>query len=168
MERSSDGGLPVGRDAELAQLSGYLEEVAERGTGGTVAVVGPLGSGKSALLATAASMASSLEHAVRQVDASPRLQTQPLGLAQELFGPVPTRPDRQARPEVGFDTTPLGTADTLEFLERAEQLLGQPLLLVVDDLDWADRWSLLLLARLRALIHPERETDNVAELNSGD
>ena len=141
----------VGRDSELATIRLLLESVSERGSGGTVAVVGPVGIGTSAVLDDTAATANRIGFVVRRVQADRLTQGQPLAIMADLLGtPIPVsavRLDDQG-PQRGFDVTPLGQPETSEVLQAFERMVAGPTLVVIDDLHWADRWSLLLLQRI--------------------
>ena len=135
----------VGREAELAVLSGLVADVAA-GRGGAVWIDGEAGIGKSELLTTA----------FAAVDGQVAW-----GVADELGQRVPLQVLMDA---LGLETT---SSDT-RLAAVAEQLQGDhddrlltfireacrraPLILVVDDMHWADDASLLVWGRLAAAV----------------
>ena len=149
-------GAPVGRDSEMALLTGLIKELA-RGRGSSVLVEGEPGIGKSALVRAAVAGApeagcqvfwgagDELDQAlpllpfldglrVREPSANPRRNT----IVQLLRGEVAA--DR------GTDV-PAVLAEQLLALV-AEQCAARPAILVVDDLQWADQASVILWGRL--------------------
>jgi len=149
-------GELVGRDSEMALLTGLIREVA-RGRGGSVLIEGEPGIGKSALVRAAVTGApeagcqvfwgagDELGQAlpllpfldglrVREPSANPRRSA----IVQLLRGEVAT--DR------GTDV-PAVLAEQLLALV-AEQCAVQPAILVIDDLQWADPASITLWGRL--------------------
>jgi DNA-binding CsgD family transcriptional regulator len=137
-----------GRDSECAEL-GQLVGAAADGVGGVVMVVGAAGIGKSRLLAEAARIAAG---AGVQVVA---------GVADELDQVTPWAPLLRAL----SSTSPmlLGEADLAPLRGLADQRLaviecvraalerashGRPLLITLDDVQWADPATLLALASL--------------------
>jgi DNA-binding CsgD family transcriptional regulator len=146
----------VGRDSEMALLTGLIKEVA-RGRGSSVLIEGEPGIGKSALVRAAVAEApeaacqvfwgagDELGQAlpllpfldglrVREPSANPRRNT----IVQLLRGEVTA--DR------GTDV-PAVLAEQLLALV-AEQCAMRPTILVVDDLQWADQASITLWGRL--------------------
>ena len=141
--------MPVGRSAELGRLDAVLRSAIESGRGAVVSVAGAAGVGRSTLLDAMETMATTHGLAVRSVRADRLAQGLPLSVASELMGtdtPVSVVNDGAAHR--GFDATPLSHAATAEILQAAEQTAEQPTVLVVNDLQWADRWSLLVLGRI--------------------
>jgi tetratricopeptide (TPR) repeat protein len=148
-----EGDFLVGRDSEMALLSGFIKEAA-RGHGGSVLIEGEPGIGKSALVRAAVTEAGcqvfwgagdELGQAlpllpfldalrVRDPSATPRRTT----IVRLLRGEVATGR--------GTDV-PAVLAEQLLALV-AEQCAIQPAVLVIDDLQWADQATIALWARL--------------------
>lgn len=142
----------VGRDEELSRFAGYVDELVD-GTGRSVLLDGEPGIGKSALMTAVCA------------DAADRC-TVLWGAGDELGQPLPLLPLRDALRRFGASPrsgaigrllrgeVPLGGADPVA--AAAEQILALvaelctagPLILVVDDLQWADRPTLAVWARL--------------------
>src|SRR5690242_212857 len=146
----------VGRENELALLAGLVKQAAQ-GRGGVVLIEGEPGIGKSALVRAAVAEASAAGCdafwgagdelgqelpllpfldglRVREPSANPRRKT----IARLLRGEVTT--DR------GADMSAVLTEQLLVLV--AEQCAARPVMLVVDDLQWADPASLALWGRL--------------------
>ena len=148
------GGL-VGRDSEMALLAGPIRAVA-RGSGGAVLIEGELGIGKSALVraalagpaaASARSSGGPVTNWARRCRCSPCWTGYGYGNHREsaaendrelLLGEVST--DR------GPDVPAMLAEQLLTLI--AEECAAQPTILVIDDLQWADRASITLWARL--------------------
>src|SRR6266516_706604 len=156
MQRVTPASALVGRDAEIALLTGLINEVA-RGRGSSVLVEGEPGIGKSALVRAAVARAPEVGCQVfwgagdelgqelpllpfldglrvREPSANPRRNT----IVQLLRGEVVV--DR------GTDV-PAVLAEQLLALV-AEQCAVRPTILVIDDLQWADQASIALWGRL--------------------
>ncbi|MFF2198841.1 AAA family ATPase, partial [Streptomyces sp. NPDC058157] len=127
---------PVGRDAEDRLLRGLLADL-RRGRPALVEVGGPPGIGRSTLLDHAAALATGAGIRVAAAAASPDETCLPHGIAAQLLSQLlpattPAGPDLPRGPARPDD---LCTA----FLAAAR---SRPLLLVVDDTQWADTPSL--------------------------
>jgi DNA-binding CsgD family transcriptional regulator len=140
----------VGRDAELGLLRDLLAKVAT-GTGGAVLVEGEQGIGKSSLLRTgldraAAAGCRTLWGAAYELD-----QRFPLRLMEECLGPAtpePARAETLAAAAGAFAGDPV-LAGVEQMLARMDRLcVVSPVVLVTDDLHWADEVSLLVWHRL--------------------
>jgi DNA-binding CsgD family transcriptional regulator len=149
------GGL-VGRDSEMALLTGLIREVA-RGRGGSVLIEGEPGIGKSALVRAATAGASEAGCEVFW-GASDEL-SQALPLLPFLDGLRVREPSvNQRRATIvgllrGEVTTGRGTDVTAVLAEQllalvSEQCAARPTVLVIDDLQWADQASITLWGRL--------------------
>jgi predicted ATPase len=156
MHPVAPAGALIGRDHEMALLTGLMKEAA-RGRGGSVLIEGEPGIGKSALVRAATAEApqascqvfwgagDELSQAlpllpfldglrVREPSANPRRNT----IVQLLRGEVTA--DR------GMDV-PAVLAEQLLALVT-EQCTVQPVIMVIDDLQWADQTSVALRGRL--------------------
>jgi tetratricopeptide (TPR) repeat protein len=155
----------IGRDAEMDRLHGAIERV-ERGRGGIVAVLGEAGVGKSRVVAEVAAEASRhgwrvlvgrAHEAERALSLSPWVDALRAGgvgreLAIRELAPAWRAGLGRLLPEFA-ETRPAGAPDPddrlLVFQSVAEVVTAlaghQPLLLVLEDLHWADEASLGLL-----------------------
>ena len=146
----------VGRDSELAFLTAQVKEVT-RGRGGSVLIEGEPGIGKSTLVRAA--LAGATEAGCQVFwgagdELGQALPLQPLLEGLRVREPS-THPRRNAivgllRGEV---TTDRGTDVSATLAEQlialvAEHCATQPVILVVDDLQWADQASVTLWGRL--------------------
>jgi ATP/maltotriose-dependent transcriptional regulator MalT len=176
-----------GRAAEIDALSEALDRV-ESGRPATVLIEGEPGIGKSRLLAAAIEEAESRHLQVVAGRAEELDQTRPFGLAAGVFGCVSSSADPRRAAIAGLlaaqgdgDRGPITvTSDpglqfraVDAFAELAEQLaLAGPLVIGVDDLQWADPSSLLTLGTLVrrlgylpvALVGCMRPAPRIAEL----
>ena len=150
----------VGRTEELGLLRTALAEVAA-GRGGSIWIDGGPGSGKSALLAEGLREAGRMGCRVGWGVGDELAQRMPLSVLFECFdltgeeiqaggnadGLIRTL--RTAAEIVANPTT--AVLDTVQALVQATCVEG-PLILVVDDLQWADETSLLVWHSLHALV----------------
>ena len=149
-------GALVGRDSEMALLTGLIREVA-RGRGGSVLIEGEPGIGKSALVRAAVAEAPEAGCQVFWGAGDELGQALPLlpfldGLRVREPSTNPRRNTivRLLRGEVTADRgtdVPAVLAEQLLALV-AEQCAMRPTILVVDDLQWADQASITLWGRL--------------------
>ncbi|GAA3838608.1 BTAD domain-containing putative transcriptional regulator [Saccharothrix violaceirubra] len=148
------GGVFVGRDDDTAQLRELVSDVlAGRGT--AVWVEGEAGIGKSALLAAALADAGDRGCQVAWAVADELGRRNPLRVVLDCLAvhpesPDPRRADLAAR--LRGDPDPI---DVPAAVDRLAALVDQacataPLVLVIDDLHWADDASVLLWHRLAA------------------
>jgi DNA-binding CsgD family transcriptional regulator/tetratricopeptide (TPR) repeat protein len=150
----------VGREDELRRLDGLVRQVAQ-GRAGLVWVQGEAGIGKSALVDAVAARASQAGCSVLRGAGDELEQAFPLRLMADALAVSPRSPDeyraRIARLLCGEANGP-GVVDPVlaageRLLELVDRLCtDRPLVLVTEDLHWADEASLLLWNRLaRAL-----------------
>ena len=148
-------GALVGRDSEMALLTGLISQVA-RGRGSSVLIEGEPGIGKSALVRAAVAEAEAGcqvfwgagDELGQELPLLPFLDG--LRVREPSANPRRDTIVRLLRGELGVDR---GT-DVLAVLAEqllalvAEQCAVQPVILVIDDLQWADRASVTLWGRL--------------------
>jgi DNA-binding CsgD family transcriptional regulator len=156
MHRVTPAGALVGRDSEMALLTGLMKETA-RGRGGSVLIEGEPGIGKSALVRAAVAQAPEIGCQVFWGAGDELSQALPLlpfldGLRVREPSANPRREAivRLLRGEVTADRGADGPAVLAEQLLAlvTEQCAVQPVILVVDDLQWADQASVALWGRL--------------------
>lgn len=144
----------VGRTGELELIDGMLGALEERGA--ALIFRGEAGIGKSALLATARRAALDRGLRVLSTGGVERESGQPFAALHRLLRPVLTRLDRLLdsqrtallgavgmRDGQGVDPFPVALA-ALELL--VAEAAAQPLLLIVDDLQWLDPQSRTVIA----------------------
>src|SRR3984885_5885074 len=175
----------AGRDDELAVLRSLLAELAA-GVGGAVLVEGEQGIGKSALLRRILGDTAVTGFRVAWATSDELHQGIPLRLIRECLGG-----ERLARPGAAGDpgaaggeqavTGPLPAGDpvlaeTERVLAEVERLCAEsPVVLVTEDLQWADEASLLVWQRLARAVgqlplllagtyRPEPEREQVSRL----
>jgi DNA-binding CsgD family transcriptional regulator len=144
-----DDEMLLEREAELALLERSLGQVV-RGRGRRIVIEGPAGIGKSALVALACRRARQLGMVVLGA-AAPELGSRvALGVARELLGDAATAP-------AAVDGAPGGDprAVAARLAQAVIELAGEaPMLIAVDDLQWADpgtqRWLVELARHLSA------------------
>ena len=156
MHPATPAGSLVGRDSEMALLTGLIKEVA-RGRGGSVLIEGEPGIGKSALVRAAVAQAPEAGCQVFWGAGDELGQALPLlpfldGLRVREPSANPRRKTivRLLRGEVTADRgtdVPAVLAEQLLALV-AEQCAVRPVILVIDDLQWADQASIALWGRL--------------------
>ena len=149
-------GALVGRDSEMALLTGLIREAA-RGRGSSVLIEGEPGIGKSALVRAAVAAAQEAGCQVFWGAGDELGQALPLlpfldGLRVREPSANPRRNTivRLLRGEVAADRgtdVPAVLAEQLLALV-AEQCAVRPTILVIDDLQWADQASVTLWGRL--------------------
>src|SRR5208282_153439 len=149
-------GALVGRDSEMALLTGLIREAA-RGRGGSVLIEGEPGIGKSALVRAAVAQAP--EAGCQVFWGAGDELGQALPLLPLLDGLRVREPSVNARRNTivgllrGEVTADRGTDVPAALAEQllalvAEQCAVRPTILVVDDLQWADQASITLWGRL--------------------
>jgi DNA-binding CsgD family transcriptional regulator len=166
-ERSLDSPRLLGRDAELAAMARSIE-AGRRGDGALLAVEGSVGIGKTALLGSALRAARERGMRALLATATPLEAEFPFGVARQLFDPVRRELGDEAWVALSsgaarfsaraLDERALEVADPSEdpgfatlhglYWLSANLALERPLLLAIDDAQWADRPSLRFLTHL--------------------
>jgi DNA-binding CsgD family transcriptional regulator len=166
-ERGKDPPRLLGRDAELAAMGRGID-AGRRGDGTLLAVEGSAGIGKTALLGWA--LRAAREGGMRALiaTATPLEAAFPFGVARQLFDPARRELGEEAWAELSsgaarfsaraLDERALEVADPSEdpgfatlhglYWLTANLALDRPLLLAIDDTQWADRPSLRFLTHL--------------------
>ena len=156
MHPVSPAGSLVGRDSEMALLTGLMKEAAQ-GRGGSVLIEGEPGIGKSALVQAAVAQAPQAGCQVFWGAGDELSQALPLlpfldGLRvrEPSASPRRTAIVRLLRGEVTADRGTDGPAALAEQLLAlvTEQCAIRPVIMVVDELQWADQASVALWGRL--------------------
>src|SRR6202046_3450373 len=178
MLRASGGRLVV-RDGELTRLLGLLDD-ASNGRPSHALISGDAGVGKTRLVAELASRASDrgflvlsgrcaelgdsipylpLADALREGTTTPGAATEPL-VAALAARPVLGRllPDRDAVAQPGGEVSGLAQQQLFGAVLGllAELAEGHPVLLILEDLHWADRSTRDLITFLSRVLHRER------------
>jgi DNA-binding CsgD family transcriptional regulator len=152
---------PVGRDRELRILRDALAR-AQQGRGSLVLISGEAGIGKTTLVQTIVAEARATEALVLIGQAFDLSATPPYGPWLELTDRFPEDPDLPELPEVLRRGTGIGDlTNQLELFELAREFLQsaaqvKPLVIVIEDVHWADRASLDLLRFLARHIDNQR------------
>jgi DNA-binding CsgD family transcriptional regulator len=165
MNASRLDGL-VGRATERAHLRSRLAQAAD-GRGSVVLIGGETGIGKSALLAAFRSEAVEAGRLVLHARAVELVERPAFGVWRDAFETCPARPDvfapGECSPAVTLDTAARFVADAAR---------SQPLVVLLDDLHWADGPSLDLLryvgrmlAGLPALVVATHQSANPEQLD---
>src|SRR5580693_4679479 len=175
----ASGGRLVGRDGELTRLLGLLDD-ASNGRPSHALISGDAGVGKTRLVAELASRASDrgflvlsgrcaelgdsipylpLADALREGTTTPGAATEPL-VAALAARPVLGRllPDRDAVAQPGGEVSGLAQQQLFGAVLGllAELAEGHPVLLILEDLHWADRSTRDLVTFLSRVLHRER------------
>jgi predicted ATPase len=156
MHSVTPAGSLVGRDSERALLTGLIKEAA-RGRGGAVLIEGEPGIGKSALVRAA--VAEAPEAGCQVFWGAGDELSQALPLLPFLDGLRVREPSANPRRETivrllrGEATADRGTDVPAVLAEQllaliTEQCAIRPVILVIDDLQWADPASVTLWGRL--------------------
>nr|WP_285687094.1 BTAD domain-containing putative transcriptional regulator [Actinoplanes sp. NBRC 103695] len=148
VSRARSGAPFVGRRDELHLLSGLVDDLAE-GRGGAVWIEGEAGIGKSELLTSAFARTTAAGCQVAWGTADELGQRVPLQVLMEALGLESTSSDSRL---AAAAERVAGEGDTglLGFIREA--CLRGPLLLIVDDMHWADETSLLVWGRLAGAV----------------
>jgi DNA-binding CsgD family transcriptional regulator len=167
----------VGRDSELARLLGLLDD-AQAGRPAHALLSGDAGAGKTRLLAELATRAASrgflvlpgrcaeLGDAIPYLPLADALREAAAGpAAAAVAGALATRPvlgqllpDQAVPPGPGADASGLAQQQLFGAVLGllAELAAAQPVLLILEDLHWADRSTRDLLTFLSRVLHHER------------
>ena len=150
---STPAGTFVGRSSELGEIEGLLVRAAESKTGGFVLVSGEPGMGKTALAEQAVVRARRLRFDVAwsacwQTGAAPPLQLW-VEVIESLASDRAEAPDL-SRVGADIDTGRVAQGDAVRrWLQRRGPT---PVLIVLDDLQWADSATLSVLAQLAGAV----------------
>ncbi|HEU4425294.1 MAG TPA: AAA family ATPase [Pilimelia sp.] len=161
MSQIPHGDILVGRDPELDILRRAVTDAAA-GQGGVVWIEGEPGVGKSTLLA--AGLATAYRQGCRLFRTAADEVSQPVPL-QVMLRCLPAVGDRAdlapaampdilhaaLRPEVGWAGDPVVATSQRLLASVHELCAASPVIIAVDDLQWADEASLLLWHRLSGL-----------------
>ena len=153
----------VGRDRELTQASRWLS-AAEGGSGGLVILQGDVGIGKTRLVNEIVGVATARGMVVRACEAVQSDQTRPFGAISDALE-VSARSADPALAELArrieghqvwtghLEDVPMEVHSLIEALIGVFESLctTAPLLMVIDNLHWADSSSLAMLRRLTRL-----------------
>ncbi|WP_405752727.1 AAA family ATPase [Streptomyces sp. NBC_00012] len=148
------GAAVRGRETEVGFIEERLDSLARR-EGGIVRVEGPAGSGKTTILAEASASAKGRGMRVFHGGADPDDQFVPLApLLDGLISGEKPLPDAARLRELA--TVPSQRFWLLqELMDRLrEAARGEPLLIILDDLQWCDDLTLLTLHTLAARLSP--------------
>nr|AHE14859.1 RebR-like transcriptional regulator [uncultured bacterium] len=140
-------GRPIrGREVELERVSGVLDETAS-GRGAVLLVEGVRGSGRSRLLAETSRMATDRGFDVVSAEANELMRLIPLA---PLFAALGEPQPAHGESEHAFDGSDDRWSSQLGHLRGrlVRRAAERPLLVVLDDLQWTDRISLLALRLL--------------------
>lgn len=141
------------RAGELRALGEEMERAAS-GEGRVVVIEGPPGIGKTSLLRAASANAAAAHVRVCSARGSPAEQGFPYGVARQLLGPALAQTGAQTAVELleGAATTDSSEQTLIVLQGLLSAVVGLcehgPLLLAIDDFNWADAPSLHLLGYL--------------------
>ncbi|MGH8916557.1 MAG: AAA family ATPase [Acidimicrobiia bacterium] len=157
--------IVVGRDGELEYLVEVMQ-AAEEGRGGSVLVTGAAGVGKSHLLTATARRLSARGYRLAVGASGPEDSTVPFASLRSALAPMLSGPGRRGTllgrlldPEStteSTDRTPNPIPVLADEISAALDALGEPVLLVLDDVHWADQSLQALLVRLAAEARPRQ------------
>lgn len=141
IDRTAPGSPTVGRDVELASIDWVLDQLVD-GSGRALVFEGEAGIGKSHLVSVAASRAATRGAAVIRAEADELQPDRPGLLLQRLLDQMVSGPHREEL-----------SAESLS--DRLQRLAtGRPVLVIAEDLQWADPLSLRAVAALARVIEP--------------
>jgi DNA-binding CsgD family transcriptional regulator/tetratricopeptide (TPR) repeat protein len=155
------------REEELATIERLLD-AARAGAGRTALVEGEAGAGKTSLLAAAADLAATRKMLVLRARGGEYERDFPFGVVRQLFEPPLREPARRAELlsgsavlaapvfEPGGGPIEGGAVEHGLYWLTADLAAATPLLLVVDDVQWAD------VASLRSLSYVCRRLDGLS------
>lgn len=164
MKTSETATSLLEREAELATIEQLLD-AAEISSGGVIVIEGEAGAGKTSLLGAAAEMAARREMLVLRARGGEYERDFPYGVVRQLFEPVLRDRARSAELlsgsaalagpvfEPGAEAAEGGAIEHGLYWLTADLAATAPLLLLVDDAQWAD------LASLQALSYIGRRLD---------
>jgi DNA-binding CsgD family transcriptional regulator/tetratricopeptide (TPR) repeat protein len=138
-----------GRSEPMASALSALRGACRHGTSASVVISGPSGIGKTALLAEACEQAARMKFCVGSSKCDPIEQVWPGApvIAALRAGRDPLTTAEQYEQIAGLVSEPLLLADRI--VSRLEDLAAaRPLLIAIDDLQWADRVSRFLVRSL--------------------
>ncbi len=139
----------VGRQSELETLLGYSRD-AVAGAGAVVCLTGQPGMGKSRLLDTVAADAAAAGITVLRGSAFDQTARRPLGLFRSALEDLTGSPEPAE--STSAERVPGSAIAAAARLFELAATSAHPVLLIVDDCQWADDLSWQLLARIAAAI----------------
>ncbi|MFJ4923932.1 ATP-binding protein [Streptomyces sp. NPDC088725] len=164
------------REAELARVDAALR-AADEGVSSLILLSGPLGSGRSALLRDLPALVAGEDVRVMRANAAAMETDFAFAVVRQLFDSLPAgvaeRDHERGTREPDDDSGPVLTADDPAEILRGPRSLAAGasdrtrLLILVDDLQWADVPSLRWLAHLTRRMHGLRAV-LVCALRDGD
>ncbi|MFF4578893.1 AAA family ATPase [Streptomyces sp. NPDC001389] len=157
------------RQQELDLITAALDATGRAAGGGSLTVVaGGIGMGKTALLRALPELAERRGIRVLTASGSPHEQAFGFGVLSQLLTPLLPADGGAVTPPEDAADAPDGSGQDAELLALiAGHADRKPLLLLVDDLQWADAPSLRWLARLAGRL-PRMRVTLVAALREGD
>nr|AAX98205.1 transcriptional regulator [Streptomyces aizunensis] len=157
----------VERDEQIGRLTSFVSGTASgavaaaaAGTGRIAVIDGPVASGKTALLHRVLELTAGAGPRVITAVTSPAEQSMPFGVVEQLVRDAQAVSDRlplhpSAGPDAALDSTPRPESEPVPaeilmafHLQLAEVCARGPVLIVVDDVQYADPQSLYCLAHM--------------------